>query len=109
VPLSRVTQQSEAVCFLLHWPYLLFEKQAPDVIRHTALRSSDFPPLHNALAETKTRTAAITRPPASSSVAGPLEIKDFDRIAKGLSPRSYSKTVLFSYLFNNSLALFLYP
>jgi len=44
VPLARVTQQSEAVCFLLHWPYLHLQVQAPDVIRHTALRSSDFPP-----------------------------------------------------------------
>jgi hypothetical protein len=34
-----------AVCFLLHWPSTRLEARIPDVIRHTALRSSDFPPL----------------------------------------------------------------
>ena len=33
-----------AVSFLLHWPSLRLEAQIPDVIRHTALRSPDFPP-----------------------------------------------------------------
>jgi hypothetical protein len=33
-----------AVSFLWHWPYTGFETRVPDVIRHTALRSSDFPP-----------------------------------------------------------------
>jgi hypothetical protein len=33
----------EAVCFLLHWPSGWLEPSVPDVIRHTALRSSDFP------------------------------------------------------------------
>jgi hypothetical protein len=33
-----------AVCFLWHWPSTGFEARVPDVIRHTALRSSDFPP-----------------------------------------------------------------
>jgi len=32
-----------AVSFLLHWPSMGFEAHVPDVIRHTALRSSDFP------------------------------------------------------------------
>ena len=32
-----------AVCFLLHWPSLSLDAEVPDVIRHTALRSSDFP------------------------------------------------------------------
>ena len=35
---------AEAVSFLWHWPYTGFETRVPDVIRHTALRSSDFPP-----------------------------------------------------------------
>ena len=35
---------AEAVCFLWHWPSTGFDTRIPDVIRHTALRSSDFPP-----------------------------------------------------------------
>jgi len=35
---------AEAVSFLWHWPSAGFEAHVPDVIRHTALRSSDFPP-----------------------------------------------------------------
>jgi len=33
-----------AVCFLWHWPSPGLDAGVPDVIRHTALRSSDFPP-----------------------------------------------------------------
>jgi len=33
-----------AVCFLWHFPSTGLEPGFPDVIRHTALRSSDFPP-----------------------------------------------------------------
>ena len=33
-----------AVCFLWHFPSTGLEPGLPDVIRHTALRSSDFPP-----------------------------------------------------------------
>src|ERR1700745_2131137 len=32
-----------AVCFLWHFPSTRLEPDVPDVIRHTALRSSDFP------------------------------------------------------------------
>ena len=35
---------AEAVSFLWHWPSAGFKAHVPDVIRHTALRSSDFPP-----------------------------------------------------------------
>ena len=35
---------AEAVSFLWHWPSTSLEARVPDVIRHTALRSSDFPP-----------------------------------------------------------------
>jgi hypothetical protein len=35
---------AEAVSFLWHWPSTDLEVRVPDVIRHTALRSSDFPP-----------------------------------------------------------------
>ena len=34
-----------AVCFLWHFPSTGIEPGFPDVIRHTALRSSDFPPV----------------------------------------------------------------
>ena len=34
---------AEAVCFLWHWPSTGLNARVPDVIRHTALRSSDFP------------------------------------------------------------------
>ena len=36
-----------AVYSLLHWPSRCLEASVPDVIRHTALRSSDFPPPPN--------------------------------------------------------------
>ncbi len=48
--LSRPAQISEAVCFLLHWPSSGVETGIPDVIRHTTLRSSDFPPPRSACA-----------------------------------------------------------
>ena len=35
---------AEAVSFLWHWPSVRIKAHIPDVIRHTALRSSDFPP-----------------------------------------------------------------
>jgi hypothetical protein len=38
---------SGAVCFLWHFPSAGLEPGIPDVIRHTALRSSDFPPYSN--------------------------------------------------------------
>jgi hypothetical protein len=34
---------ARAVCFLWHFPSNRLEPAVPDVIRHTALRSSDFP------------------------------------------------------------------
>jgi len=41
---------AEAVYFLWHWPSMGFKAHVPDVIRHTALRSSDFPPPESAVA-----------------------------------------------------------
>jgi len=43
-PLPRPAK-AEAVYFLWHFPSTGLEPGLPDVIRHTALRSSDFPPL----------------------------------------------------------------
>ena len=45
---SATCVAKSAVCFLLHWPSGCLEASVPDVIRHTALRSSDFPPPSNA-------------------------------------------------------------
>src|SRR5262249_55873991 len=41
-PYLRLTPA--AVCFLWHFPSNVLGHVLPDVIRHTALRSSDFPP-----------------------------------------------------------------
>ena len=38
---SPLPRQAGAVCFLWHWPFPA--SRDPDVIRHTALWSSDFP------------------------------------------------------------------
>ena len=58
----RRTVRSGAVYSLLHWPSSRLEAAVPDVIRHTALRSSDFPPP----ADTCAPPAAIIQPPAGS-------------------------------------------
>ena len=42
-PALQVYNDGEAVCFLWHFPSTGLEPGLPDVIRHTALRSSDFP------------------------------------------------------------------
>ena len=49
---------AEAVSFLWHWPSMSLDAHVPDVIRHTALRSSDFPPPAN---------RACARPPAATA------------------------------------------
>jgi len=41
---SKAHNDDGAVCFLWHCPSTELEPGLPDVIRHTALRSSDFPP-----------------------------------------------------------------
>jgi hypothetical protein len=46
-PLAR-NDRPWAVSSLLHWPSMCLEAHVPDVIRHTALRSPDFPPPPNA-------------------------------------------------------------
>jgi hypothetical protein len=49
---------SPAVCFLWHWPSVSLKAHVPDVIRHTALRSSDFP-----LPKTPLARGSRQRPP----------------------------------------------
>jgi hypothetical protein len=56
---------AEAVSFLWHWPSASFKAHIPDVIRHTALRSSDFPPPANPSSRS-TRRQRPPGPPASS-------------------------------------------
>ncbi len=46
-----------AVCFLLHWPSCRLWAAVPDVIRHTALRSSDFPPPPDRLRDRRQRSS----------------------------------------------------
>ena len=58
------TVRSGAVYSLLHWPSSRLYATVPDVIRHTALRSPDFPPPPNG----EPREAAIIQPPARSIV-----------------------------------------
>ena len=41
--LTLISFEMRAVCFLWHSPSLSLDAQVPDVIRHTALRSPDFP------------------------------------------------------------------
>jgi len=50
---------AEAVSFLWHWPSMSLYAHVPDVIRHTALRSSDFPPP----ADSSLRESHRQRPP----------------------------------------------
>jgi len=40
---SKGLLHAMAVCFLWHWPSMSLNAHVPDVIRHTALWSSDFP------------------------------------------------------------------
>src|SRR5262249_38325495 len=68
---------SGTVCFLWHFPSNVLEHALPDVIRHTALRSSDFPPSFRA-ASPRRAFAAKRRPsgPASAiSIIGWLAQK----------------------------------
>ena len=60
-PLLQLTLRlaaTPAVSFLWHWPSARLEARIPDVIRHTALRSSDFPPPVD---------LACARPPAATA------------------------------------------
>jgi hypothetical protein len=57
-PLPESGGVAEAVSFLWHWPSAGLEAHIPDVIRHTALRSSDFPPPANIPCETKPAATA---------------------------------------------------
>jgi hypothetical protein len=63
-PYRALLAKHAAVFSLWHWPYPGLETWTPDVIRHTALRSSDFPPPRNI-----TRTSTGTRAAAAVQLA----------------------------------------
>src|SRR5438270_13612419 len=50
---------AEAVYFLWHFPSIRLEPDVPDVIRHTALRSSDFPLLALGVREATVRSGCL--------------------------------------------------
>ena len=57
-PYLRLLAQPLAVCSLLHWPSMCLEAHIPDVIRHTALRSPDFPPPDNSRSRARQRSSS---------------------------------------------------
>ena len=75
---SPFERELPAVYSLLHWPSLHLEAQIPDVIRHTALRSPDFPPPRPASAS----EAAIIQPPAGLVYPGTESIRRLIRMVE---------------------------
>ena len=59
IPAYPLTRIAMAVYFLWHWPSTGLKARVPDVIRHTTLRSSDFPPP----ADSGLRQSRRQRPP----------------------------------------------
>ena len=79
--LSSVRNQprvTEAVSSLWHWPSRSLDAAIPDVIRHTALRSSDFPPPVYSLRRNRQR-------PPSSLALSILPRIDFHQRRNGVS------------------------
>jgi hypothetical protein len=64
-PPERARGVAEAVSFLWHWPSTGLEARVPDVIRHTALRSSDFPPPANLVSQSSGSDRPVLLPIAS--------------------------------------------
>jgi hypothetical protein len=76
---TEVNHQLEAVHSLLHLPSRWLEPSVPDVIRHTALRSSDFPPPPNALRPERQRSSSRLHPkciPPVVWVFGQVSVRD---------------------------------
>jgi hypothetical protein len=84
-------RKSEAVCSLWHLPSLSLHAQIPDVIRHTALRSSDFP-----LPEHLHAPAATARPTCTSMLVDlPDSRAEFGlRLGSSQQPHSSPKSGL---------------
>ena len=67
-------QVAEAVSSLWHWPSRSLDAAIPDVIRHTALRSSDFPPLISPCSETSSDRPAPLLVPFYRVSISPISI-----------------------------------
>ena len=68
--------RTAAVCSLWHWPSTGLDARVPDVIRHTALRSSDFPPPADpALAKTSGSDRPVLLPGSSVARMGVYQFR----------------------------------
>jgi len=93
---------AEAVSFLWHWPSTDLEARVPDVIRHTALRSSDFPPpAAPALAKTPAATARsscqslVYRSCGSTSCGRGFPTRQLPRTVPHISSKAFQLTLWF--------------
>jgi hypothetical protein len=77
---------SGAVCFLWHFPSIRLEPDVPDVIRHTALRSSDFP----LLTSEDARSGRPVRLPTNQLYDAGPEAETFDRQANRCESRQFA-------------------
>src|SRR5262249_10895642 len=108
---SPLPRQAGAVCFLWHFPSIGLEPNVPDVIRHTAQRSSDFPlskPRSPGKPGVHGQTATIRsdinypyykmkQPPAGLSRSDVVNCKQVAALtlrAKGPPPRGRVKNIL---------------
>jgi hypothetical protein len=74
-PAQSEDKAGPAVCSLWHWPSTSLEARVPDVIRHTALRSSDFPPPAPRASETPAATARSSCQPLVYRESRPSRIE----------------------------------
>ena len=81
-----------AVCFLWHFPSTGFEAGFPDVIRHTALWSSDFPlpPLDAAKAAVRSSCLRVDYSPGEVSRRRAAQPKCFREASVRCGPRTQS-------------------
>jgi hypothetical protein len=86
---------AEAVSFLWHWPSMGFKAHVPDVIRHTALRSSDFPP-----PDCPRKQTIRQRPPGppAKTYSTANRVRAFHSNSARLLPRSKCISICFTNL-----------
>ena len=84
-----------AVCFLWHFPSTGLEPGLPDVIRHTALRSSDFPSvLRRATSPVQLPTEPLYRTSASDlRPRPPLDLRPRDLTGRAISPHRRAESI----------------
>jgi hypothetical protein len=90
LPLSRL-RETGAVCFLLHWPSPCLDAWVPGVTRHTALRSSDFPPPPLGLRRRRQRSPGR---PRLQSTAAYVQAIWLPRASAGLEPEALDHGVV---------------